>query len=94
MRAYCIDRLIDPRTKKAVAAYGWVQERTEFQKQFWVSIEAYPIEFFRREDAAKFYYDHRATQLMVAIYVNGTNSERKRSKRKPPVHRGPRKRAQ
>lgn len=93
MRAFCIDRLVDPRTHKTVAAYGWVQERIEFPKKFWVSIEANPHEFFVREDAAKFFYDHSIVRLMVAMHVNGTSNGHKQSKRRPPINRGPRKRA-
>lgn len=93
MRAFCIDRLIDPGTKKTVAAYGWVQERNELPKKFWVSIEAHPIEFFRAEESAKFFYDHSIVRLLVAIHVNDTANGHHRSKRRPPVNRGPRKRA-
>jgi hypothetical protein len=57
MRCECLDRLIDPQTKKTVACYGWLREREEQTNKYWVSIGNRTPEFFSDEETAKQFYN-------------------------------------
>lgn len=83
LRCCCLERLIDPRTKIVIAAHGWIQQRKEFPKKFWVRIENKEPEYFNREDSAKFFYDHSIAPLLVAFQVDTTSHNQ--SKRRPPI---------
>lgn len=69
MRAYCIDRLIDPKKHRAIAAYGWIQERPEWQPRYWVSIDNHPPEFFWNEATAKLFYDVSIEPLRIGLLM-------------------------
>jgi hypothetical protein len=56
MRALCFDRLVDPKSRKVLGAYGWLSESLELPDRYWVSIEAEAYRFFQsKEEARKFY---------------------------------------
>ena len=78
----CEERLVDPQTKIIIAAHGWMQEKKEYPKKFWVRIDPHPVEYFAREDAAKFFYDQSIVNLRIEMNgANGTNATG--SKRSP-----------
>lgn len=86
LRAECLERLIDPQTKKAIAAYGWIIEKVN--PRYWVSIEGQPNQFFPREYTAKLYYDEQVEPLKLRILIRNVQAESGRPKtyNKPKVH--------
>lgn len=80
IEAECYHRVVDPWTKKPVAAWGWIKQSNGLPDKYWVSIEDQPYQFFSRIDWAKEYF-----------YFNTRHLRRKCNQRSPggPFKRGP-----
>jgi hypothetical protein len=75
----CEERLIDPNTKVILASFGWLREKKEYPKKYWVRIAPHSPEFFVREETAKFFYESSIVFLRSQIAVNGANGHNKRT---------------
>jgi hypothetical protein len=71
LRVTCLERLIDPKTKKAVAAYDWLRRDRGLPDQYWVSIGNRPPEFFSTEELAKQFYKDSIVSLLARLRLRG-----------------------
>jgi hypothetical protein len=74
MQCECLERLIDPQTKKVLAAYGWIIEK--INPRYWVSIDGQPYEFFPREYTAKLYFDEQVKALRGRVLTRAIQPKR------------------
>lgn len=79
LQCCCIERLLDPPTHKPLAAYGWIEEGHGMPRQYWVSIEDDPIQFFREENTAKLFYEASIEPMIASVCQTCTNGQIKRN---------------
>jgi len=63
--------LIDPKTKKAIAAYGWLQESEEGSSWYWVSIGHREPEYFSSKEQAEQFYKDSIAPLKAHLRTRG-----------------------
>lgn len=71
MRCQCLERLIDPKTKRVIAAYGWLQQGRGMPDQYWVSIGNREPEFFPTQELAKQFYKDSIVSLIARLRIRG-----------------------
>lgn len=63
------NQLIDPRTRRVVAAYGEIKTNANLPGKYWVSIEDRPIEFFRSKDIAQQFYEIAVEAFKMDLFA-------------------------
>jgi hypothetical protein len=76
MRAMCFERLIDPKTKRCVAALGWIEGYWP-NECYWVSVKSDPYQFFPTLDLARRFYRMAISQLKSARRDNHRIEQRR-----------------
>ena len=56
MRCQALGRLIDPHTRRCVAAFGWLRETKHSTDRWWVSIDSEPYQWFATRELARDFY--------------------------------------
>lgn len=62
IRCHALGRLIDPHTRKCIAAYGWLSTN-QYKSRYWVSVETDAYLFFNNHDDAREIYRQAADRL-------------------------------
>lgn len=71
MRAVCFSRIINPKSRRVEAAYGWIQEAESLPACFWVSTDLTPYVFFKTLEDAEAYFEASVKFLTTSINGGG-----------------------
>jgi len=67
MRAQALGRLIDPQTRRCVAAFGWLRETKHSTDRYWVSIDGEPYQWFATRELAREFYTAAVAPLKARL---------------------------